>query len=101
MLLKTGARLKSTVCDAQIMIISAPEEDVDLNCGGAAMVDASSEIEQGAIDSEHRLGVQIGKRYVDEGSTLELLCIKPGEGSLALNGITLLLKDTKKLPKSD
>lgn len=99
--LKTGARLKSSVCDAEIMIIAAPAEGTQLTCGGAPMVDATSDAEKGSIDPDHSLGVQIGKRYVDEDSTIELLCIKPGDGSLALNGASLLLKDTKKLPKSD
>ncbi len=101
MQLKTGARLQSTVCNAEVMIITAPAQDVSLSCGGAAMAAAGSDVEKGEIDSDHQLGVQIGKRYVDEDSTLELLCIKPGEGSLALDGATLLLKDSKKLPKSD
>lgn len=101
MQLKTGARLKSTVCDAEVMVISAPDDDAALTCGGAPMVDAASDAEKAAIDEEHKLGVQIGKRYIDAEATLEVLCIKPGEGSLALNGDTLLLKDTKKLPKSD
>lgn len=94
--LKTGARLKSAVCDAEIMIIAAPPAASVLTCGGVAMGG-----EGGAIDADHALGVVMGKRYVDEAETIEVLCIKPGEGSLALDGATLLLKDTKKLPKSD
>jgi hypothetical protein len=101
MQLKTGARLKSTVCDAEVMVISAPDDSATLSCGGAPMVDAASDAEKGSIDEEHKLGVQIGKRYIDADATVEVLCIKPGEGSLALDGDTLLLKDTKKLPKSD
>lgn len=98
--LKTGARLKSTVCDSEVMVISAPDGGT-LTCGGAPMVDAKSDVEKGSIDPDHQLGVQIGKRYIDADGNIELLCIKPGEGSLALDGDTLLLKDTKKLPKSD
>jgi len=94
--LKTGARLKSAVCDAEIMIIAAPPAGAVLTCGGTTMGG-----EGGAVDPDHALGVVMGKRYVDEANTIEVLCIKPGEGSLALDGATLLLKDTKKLPKSD
>lgn len=101
MQLKTGARLKSTVCDAEVMVISAPDDSAALTCGGAPMADATSDTEKGAINEDHKLGVQIGKRYIDAETKLEVLCIKPGEGSLALNGDTLLLKDSKKLPKSD
>ncbi len=101
MQLKTGARFKSSVCEAEVMVISAPEGDTALTCGGAPMMDVASEAGKGEIDPDHKLGVQIGKRYIDADATIELLCIKPGEGSLALGGEPLLLKDTKKLPKSD
>ena len=101
MLLKTGTRLASTVCDAEIMVITAPAEDANLTCGGATMAEAGTASEKGAIDPEHNTGVQIGKRYIDADSGLEILCIKPGAGSLALNGTPLSIKDAKKLPKTD
>ena len=41
--LKTGARLKSAVCDGEIMVVAAPSADVDLTCGGEPMIDASSD----------------------------------------------------------
>jgi hypothetical protein len=99
--LKTGSRLKSSVCEAEIMVISVLEDDIELTCGGAPMIDAADDAEKGTIDPAHQLGAQIGKRYINEDETIEILCIKPGDGSLAVNGSTLLLKDTKKLPKSD
>jgi len=43
----------------------------------------------------------IGKRYVNEGQTVEVLCVKSGDGSLYYNGDELMTKDTKKLPSSD
>lgn len=101
MQLKTGGRLGSSVCDAEVMVITAPGGESSLTCGGAAMVEAGTANEKGTIDPDQAEGVQIGKRYVDEGGTLELLGIKPGKGSLALNGTRLLLKDSKKLPKTD
>jgi hypothetical protein len=45
--------------------------------------------------------VVLGKRYVDESDTLELLCTKPGEGELAVDGLPLRLKSAKPLPSSD
>ena len=56
---------------------------------------------EAAIDSDAKGGTQIGKRYVDEAGTLELLCTKPGEGSLALGEEQLSLKEAKPLPSSD
>ena len=39
----------------------------------------------------------MGKRYIDEAETLEVLCVKSGD-SLAANGALLLQKDTKSFP---
>ena len=99
--LKAGSRLKSAVCDTQVMVIAAPAGDVALTCGGAPMIEASASAGGGAIDPEHKNGTQIGKRYVNEDATLELLCTKPGEGSLAVGGAALKLKEAKALPSSD
>ena len=99
--LKAGARLKSSVCDAQVMVIAAPAGDVALTCGGAAMLEPTSSAPRGAIHPDHKNGTQIGKRYVNADGSLELLCTKPGEGSLAPAGTALKLKEAKALPSSD
>lgn len=99
--LKAGSRLKSGVCDTQVMVIAAPVDDLDLTCGGAALVDVAGDAPGGAIDADHKNGTQIGKRYVNEAGDLELLCTKPGEGSLAAGGTPLVLKEAKALPSSD
>ena len=41
--LAAGQRLKSTVCATEIMIISAPDGDIELHCGGAPMTDGNIE----------------------------------------------------------
>ena len=99
--LKAGARLKSAVCDTQVMVIAAPAGDVALSCGGAPLLEATANAARGAIDPEHKNGTQIGKRYVNADGSLELLCTKPGEGSLAVAGTKLELKEAKALPSSD
>lgn len=99
--LKTGARLKSAVCDGEVMVVLAPTGDIEVSCGGAPMVDAGADAAKGDIDPEQAVGIVIGKRYITEDETLELLCVKGGEGSLAVAGQLLLQKDTKKLPKTD
>ena len=54
------------------------------------------------VDPDHAVGIVIGKRYINaDDESLEVLCVKAGEGSLALGGDLLLLKDTKALPKTD
>lgn len=98
-MLKAGARLKSAVCDAEIMIIKIAESD-EVTCGGQAMLaDAPETKQDGDPDQMH--GCLIGKRYVNGADSAEVLCVKSGDGSLYVNGEELMTKDTKKLPSSD
>jgi hypothetical protein len=100
--LKTGSRLRSAVCATEVMVIAAPASEVELTCGGAPMLDAEAQPSEGpSISPDAAKGTALGKRYVDEEGSLELLCIKPGEGSLALGGAALRLKEAKPLPSSD
>ena len=100
--IKAGARLKSAVCNAELMVIAAPEGDVDIRCGGVPMVEMGAEPPAGAAaDPKFQEGVALGKRYVNESSDLELLCTKPGESSLSLGDAPLTLKEAKPLPSSD
>lgn len=61
----------------------------------------NSSSEKGAPDPDLMGGCLIGKRYVNQDQSLEILCVKAGKGSLALNGEPLAIKDAKKLPSSD
>ena len=99
--LKAGSRLKSAVCDSQVMVIAAPDGDLDLTCGGAPLIDVTADAPGGEVAADHKNGTQIGKRYVNEAADLELLCTKPGEGTLAVGDAALQLKEAKPLPASD
>ena len=100
--LKAGARLRSAVCATEVMVIQAPAGGVELTCGGPSMIPLDQEPPAGAaLSPDAKDGTQIGKRYVNEASDLELLCTKPGEGSLAVGGEALALKEAKALPSSD
>ncbi|MDO6414078.1 hypothetical protein Q4F19_06765 [Sphingomonas sp. BIUV-7] len=96
--MKPGTKLKSVVCDTEVMVIRAGDGVV--SCGGAPMTEERP-AERGAIDPAFSEGTRVGKRYVDAAGTLELLCVKPGAGSLASDGIALTTKDAKPLPASD
>lgn len=98
--LATGARLKSTVCNTEIMVIAAPDGEVDLTCGGSPM-SADGAGNGGVVHQDFAEGTTLGKRYTDAEGQLEVLCVKGGEGSLASGGAPLKLKDAKKLPKTD
>ena len=100
--LKAGTRLKSAVCATEVMVVAAPKDDADLTCGGAAMIEMGADAPAGAaISDDAKEGTQIGKRYVNEAGDLEVLCTKPGEGSLGAAGALLTVKGAKPLPSSD
>ena len=99
--LKAGTRMKSAVCATEVMVIAATGGDVEVTCGGAAMLGAKDTAEGGSVDAAHAAGTLLGKRYVNEAGDVELLCVKPGDGSLAIGGEALVLKEAKALPSSD
>ncbi|MFT5481374.1 MAG: hypothetical protein ACI9GW_000015 [Halieaceae bacterium] len=96
--MKPGTKLKSTVCDTEVMVIRSTDAVVE--CGGAPMAEDKPD-NGGDLDPEFANGSQMGKRYVDEQGTIELLCVKPGKGSLSIAGAALAVKDAKPLPSSD
>ncbi|MGH8455507.1 MAG: hypothetical protein ACRETE_00810 [Stenotrophobium sp.] len=98
--LKAGARFKSAVSDTQVMVIKAPGGEHELRCGGVEMVGptAAATSTPDAADAGETL---IGKRYVNAGESLELLCTKGGKGALSLDGVALEIKQAKQLPSSD
>ena len=100
--LKAGARLKSAVCATEVIVIAAPAGGADVQCGGAAMLGAGEAAAAGVeLDPGASAGTTLGKRYVSASGDLELLCTKPGKGSLAVGGAPLVLKEAKPLPSSD
>jgi hypothetical protein len=84
------------------MLIVAPDQDVNLTCGGMAVIDLTGDSPAGAeIDPDQKQGTQMGKRYTNEAGDIEILCTKPGEGGLAVDGVALTVKGAKPLPSSD
>ena len=99
--LKPGSRLKSAVCATEVIVVKSPGGEVDVRCGGAPMVAADQDAPGGTIADDAAGGTALGKRYTDEGETIELLCTKAGDGSLAVADTALGLKESKPLPASD
>ena len=93
-----GTRLKSAACNTEVMVIRCGEGTIE--CGGATMGEAKP-AEPAELSADHSNGTLMGKRYVDAGGTVELLCVKPGKGSLSVGGVALVTKDAKPLPASD
>jgi hypothetical protein len=99
--LKAGTRLRSAVSDAEVVVIKAPAGDVDLRCGGTAMLEGTGATSPSDGTSAPEGSVSLGKRYVDDENTLEVLGTKAGAGELAVGDRPLLLKSAKPLPSSD
>jgi hypothetical protein len=102
MQLKPGMRLKSQVCETQVVVVRAPAGPVEVRCGGADLIEASgTSIDGVSLDGGYAEGTLLGKRYANDEIGLELLCSKPGAGSLSLGDSKLEIKGAKALPSSD
>ena len=99
MKLRAGQSLHSAVDATTVVVIRAPDDDVTVTCGDAEMLESAPDTPPAGGGGGD--GTQLGKRYVDEAGSIELLCTKPGEGTLAVNGVPVGLKEAKPLPASD
>ncbi len=98
--LRPGARFQSTVCATEVIVVKGAGP-AELTCGGSPMAPAGSAERSGEPSSDASQGTLLGKRYGDDEETVEVLCTKAGEGSLALAGVAMAVKVTKPLPASD
>ena len=98
---KPGTRLRSAVCTTEVVIIAATGQFL-LRCGGAPLLaEGETPTAAVALDAGAAPGTLLGKRYTNDSGSLELLCVKPGAGSLAADGVALQIKGAKPLPSSD
>ncbi|MFF3372210.1 hypothetical protein ACFYXF_04545 [Streptomyces sp. NPDC002680] len=98
-----GMMLASTVDSTTVVVVRWTAGAQEVTCGGAPMADAAKQDapSPGAIDPDRATGTLLGKRYATEDGTVELLCTKPGQGTLAVGGVPLAVKSPKPLPASD
>ena len=100
-MIKTGTRLRSQVCQTQVIVVRASETLTDLRAGGVPMVPLDAENTGTAtLNPQFSGGNVMGKRYVDE-SGAEVLVTKAGAGTLSVGDTALTLKEAKPLPASD
>jgi len=99
--LKVGQALISAVDETSVIVTKAPAGEAVLTCGGLEMYPKGGQAHQGEADPAQLDGSLLGKRYVDEAGTTEVLCTKGGKGTLALNGSPLAIQAAKPLPASD
>lgn len=98
---KPGTRWKSGVCGAEFVLVKAPTGAGELTCGGVPLRAHGSDDAPVSASETGGEGTMAGKRYGDADSGAELLCTKPGSGSLGFAGRPLVRKDAKPLPASD
>lgn len=99
--LKTGSRWKSAVCAAEVVVVRPSSAPATLACGGHPMTAPGGEAARLAKQDVEGEVPQMGKRYFDAASGLEILCSKGGEGALSFDGRPLKRKEAKQLPSSD
>ena len=100
--LKPGSRWRSAVCATEVVIVRPPNTEATLECGGCPMIPHSEPKPEGKTPAADFVGgTQLSKRYADDETGLEVLCTKPGAGTLAIGGRPIGVKEAKKLPSSD
>jgi hypothetical protein len=101
--IRTGARLRSQVCGAEVIVVRPPARPVDLTCGGRPMVALGEDVPAGqAPDAALSGGALLGKRYtLADDDSFEVLVTKPGAGTLADGTTPLVVKEARALPASD
>jgi hypothetical protein len=88
------------VCTTEVIVVKGDGE-ADLTCGGAPMVATGTGEIAGTPADDASEGTLLGKRYSDDAETVEILCTKAGDGSLAVAGQALAIAQAKTLPASD
>jgi hypothetical protein len=96
--LRPGEQLASIVCSTKVVVVRAPAGERPLvTCGGEPLVPAAAAVAGNGADP----GTLIGKRYVNDAGTVELLCTSSGTGALSCDGVRMTVKAAKPLPASD
>jgi hypothetical protein len=94
---KPGTRLVTPTSACEVLIVRAPTTSEVLTCAGGEL----TAVGPVGDDTGGGPAVQLGKRYADELSGLEVLCVKPGTGPLRIADRDLVLRAAKPLPASD
>lgn len=98
-----GTRLGCAVCGTEVILLRvAAGTEVRLQCAGVPLVLQGTTPATAPTGHDLAAGeVQIGKRYADPGSLVEVLCTKAGAGALSLEDVALQPVAAKALPSSD
>jgi len=100
-MIKPGSRWKSTVCDAEAVVVKPSADSAIPRCGGEDMVSLGTATDARVPRPGFDGGCTVGKRYRSERTGLELLCTKAGNGALGVGEELLSVVEARKLPASD
>ncbi len=103
MQVRIGIRLRSQVDSTEVILTRVGATEVDLRCGGHELISISevaAEIREATAEPAQQSPL-IGKRYSDEPSGLELLCVKSGQHRLTADGRPMPQNAPRPLPASD
>lgn len=101
-LVKPGDHLRSRVCTTEVIVVRAPSVDTAIACGGEPMAAKDEQVTRATAGAAaDGPGTLLGKRYADDESGLELLCVKGGGGRLSVAGRVLAPREARPLPASD
>jgi hypothetical protein len=99
---RTGMRLRSAVCDTEVIVIRAKADGLDLRCGGEPMLpEGVPTLESATPVPGFTEPTLLGKRYSDQDETVEVPCTKAGATTLSLGDDPLAVKGPRPLPASD
>ena len=97
-----GSRWRSAVCDTEMIVIRAPDNDIVLECGGHAVIACDATHSSGLeLDPQFAGGTGVGKRFAAADNGIEVLATKAGKGTIAAGGVPIPLRGAKPLPASD
>lgn len=99
--MKAGTRLKSAVCDTEIIVVRIAAVEIMIECGGVPMGDAHQDRSGAGIHPGFDGGTTLGKRYSDDPAGVLVLCTAGGAGALSVDGRLLQQVVTKQMPASD
>ncbi|MET0781056.1 MAG: hypothetical protein ABWZ16_06025 [Microbacterium sp.] len=101
--MKVGQRYRSENTTTQVIVMRGTADDITLECAGLPMValDPTSPPPGPSNGAAGPNALQVGKRYTDEATGLEVLCTAAGEGPVSIDGRPLVTAAAKLLPSSD
>jgi len=100
--LSPGTRLRTAASSCEVIVVRPPAADAnaELICAGSPMTSEATSAAAAPPNPDAPL-IALGKRYCEESSGIEVLCVRPGPGPLSLGGSQLIPKNAKPLPASD